>query len=319
MNGGINNIQAMLDQRKSELVISNISESFGEYALSEEASVIREKINNIVLSGNCSIVEMNDIITDIRESNLSENTQRILVKKIFEAYSVNDVEEMIVEESITLLGTTKFDGDPAKNAEYISLLREMDKFVSHIVDLLDADFDIANDILKLFENHAKKDKTKEDIQKLLSDCLNRFDAGNKKYNKNLYKDYYEKFVKFNRISKSFNNRYSKITMAEKKVIDEKFDKILATLYGDIVKDWFYFQEFGNQTPKSDRFQQAFLKIKEIDRDSAVNLSQRVVNPLYNYIAKCWSNTVQNINYMRRILGIELEDTTKWKIIHKLFK
>ena len=315
----IDNIQAMLDQRKSELAISSVSESFGEYALSEEANAIREKINNIVISGNCSIVEMNDIITDIRESNLSENTQRILVKKIFEAYSANDVEDIVVEESITLLDNTKFDGDPAKNAEYISLLREMDKFVSHIVDLLDADFDIANDILKLFEDHAKKDKTKEDIQKLLSDCLNRFDAGNKKYNKNLYKEYYEKFVKFNRISKSFNNRYSKITMAEKKVIDEKFDKILATLYGDMVRDWFYFEAFGNKSPKSDRFQQAFLKIKDIDRDSAVNLSQRVINPLYNYIAKCWSNTVQNVNYMRRILGIELEDTAKWKIVHKLFK
>ena len=319
MNNTVSNVQVMLDQRKSELAISSVSESFGEYALSEEAVTIREKINNVVLSGNCSIVEMNDIITEIRESNLSENTQRILVKKIFEAYSTNDVEEMIVEESITLLGTTKFDGDPAQNAEYIALLKEMDKFVSHIVDLLDADFDIADDILKLFEAHAKKDKSKEDVQKLLSDCLNRFDSGNKKYNKNLYKEYYEKFVKFNRISKSFNNRYSKITMAEKKVIDEKFDKILATLYGDIVRDWFHFQAFGNKTPKSDRFQQAFLKIKEIDRDSAINLSQRVINPLYSYIAKCWSNTVQNVNYMRRILGIELEDTAKWKIVHKLFK
>jgi len=307
-------VRAMLEQKQ----ISNISESFGDYALSEDAQAIRSRINDIVTKGSCSIVEMNEVITSIKDSNLSESTQRFLVKKIFNIFNEADEEEF-VEEGIALLGNTKFDGDPVKNAEYIALLKEMDKFVAHLVDLLDADFDIADDILNILETSAKSAKNKEDIDKCISNCLNRFDAGNKKYNQDLYKEYYQKFVKFNRIGKSFNNRYSKITMAEKKIIDEKFDKILGTLYGDIIRDWFKFEAFNNDTPKTDKLNAAWLKLKEIDRDKTVELSNRILNPMYNYLAKSWSQTVNNVNYMRKILGIELEDTIKWKIVHKLYK
>ena len=307
-------VRAMLEQKQ----ISTISESFGDYALSEDAQSIRSRINDIVAQGSCSITEMNEIITSIKDSNLSESTQRILVKKIFNIFNEADEEEFI-EEGIAMLGNTKFDGDPVKNAEYIALLKEMDKFVAHLVDLLDADFEIADDILKILETSAKSAKNKEDIDKCISNCLNRFDAGNKKYNQDLYKEYYQKFVKFNKIGRSFNNRYSKITMAEKKIIDEKFDKILGTLYGDIIRDWFKFEAFNNTTPKTDKLNAAWLKLKEVDRDKTVELSNRILNPMYNYLAKSWSQTVNNINYMRRILGIELEDTVKWKIVHKLYK
>ena len=108
-------------------------------------------------------------------------------------------------------------------------------------------------------------------------------------------------------------------MAEKKIIDEKFDKILGNLYTGIVRDWFFFKQFGNKCPKTERLNEAYTKLKEVDRDSAIILAQRVINPMYNYIAKCWSNTVNNVGYMRRILGIELEGSAKWKIVHKIFK
>lgn len=313
-------VQAMLEQRKESINVSNIAESFGDYALNENTVIIRNKINGIIDKGYCSLSEMNDIISDIRESNLSEISQRHLVRKIFEAYSSPELrDEEIVEEGITLLGSTKFDGDPVKNNEYISLLKEMDKFVAHLVDLVESDFEIADDILKILEDGAKSAKKKEDLEKILSNCLNRFDIGNKKYDQSKYKEYYDKFLKFNKISRSFNNRYSKITMSEKKIIDNKFDKIISSLYGDIVKDWFKFEQFGNTTPKTEKLNEAYLKIKDIDRDSAINISNRVINPMYNYIAKCWSQTINNINYLRRILGIELEGTAKWKIVHKIFK
>ena len=195
----------------------------------------------------------------------------------------------------------------------------MDKFVAHLVDLLDADFDIADDILKILESTAKSGKNKEDIDKCISNCLNRFDAGNKKYNQNLYKEYYKKFVKFNRIGRTFNNRYSKITMAEKKIIDEKFDKILGSLYEDKIREWFKFEAFNNDTPKTEKLNNAWLKIKEIDRDKGIELGSRILNPMYNYLARSWSQTVNNVNYMRKILGIEVEDTIKWKIVHAIFK
>ena len=78
-----------------------------------------------------------------------------------------------------------------------------------------------------------------------------------------------------------------------------FDKILGTLYGDIIRDWFKFEAFNNTTPKTDKLNAAWLKLKEIDRDKTIELSNRILNPMYNYLAKSWSQTVNNINYMRR--------------------
>ena len=190
MNENISkSVKAMLEQRKEQIAITNVSESFGEYALSENASRIRNKINELIKSESCSLIEMNDIITDIRESNFSETTQRILVKKIFDVYNESDSSEEILDENIDLIGSLRFDGDPVKNAEYIALLREMEKFVSHIVDLLESDFELADDLLEILEDHAKKDKKKEDLDRCLSACLNRIDRGNKKFDSNLYKEY----------------------------------------------------------------------------------------------------------------------------------
>ena len=316
-------VQAMLEQRKSEIINSSIivSESFGDYALSEEAASIRARVNEIHESGTCSLEDMNEVITMIRESNLSTAAQKNIIGKVFEMWNTYNIESEVVEEGIFGLGnsTNRFDGDPAKNAEYIALLNEMDAFITYMVDVMEGDFAVADDILKLFEDAAKKAKKKEDLDKLLSACLNRMDKGNTTYNSATYKKYYDLYVKFNRLSRSFNNRYSKITMAEKKVVDSKFDQILEKLSTGMVRDWFVFQEIGNETPKTDRLNEAYLKLKEVDRDSAVNIANRIINTMYKVISSSWSQTVGNVRYMRKILGIELEVTTNWKIVHKIFK
>lgn len=314
-------VQAMLEQRKSE--ISNctvISESFGDYALSEDATNIRAKVNQIHENGTCSLEEMNEIITMVRESNLSLASQKNIVSKVYEMWS-NSMDETAVTEGIFNLGnsTNRFDGDPAKNAEYIKLLNDMEAFITYMVDVMEGDFAVADDILKLFEDTAKKAKKKEDIEKLLSSCLNRMDKGNTVYNSSTYRKYYDLYLKFNKLSKSFNNRYSKITMAEKKAVDSKLDQILEKLSSGLIKDWFEFEDIGNKTPKTDRLNDAFLKIKEVDRDSAVNLSNRIISTLYKVLANSWGQTIGNVRYMRKILGIELEGTAKWKIVHKIFK
>lgn len=314
-------VQSMLEQRKSEIINSDIivSESFGDYALSEDAVNIRSKVNKIQESGNCSLDDMNEVITMVRESNLSIAAQKNIVSKVFEMWNASETE--VVEEGIFNLGNSanRFDGDPAKNAEYIALLNEMDAFITYMVDVMEGDFAVADDILKLFEDAAKKAKKKEDLDKLLSSCLNRMDKGNTTYNSATYKKYYDLYVKFNRLSKSFNNRYSKITMTEKKVVDAKFDQILEKLSTGMVRDWFVFQEIGNETPKTDRLNEAYLKLKEVDRDTAVNIANRIINTMYKVISSSWSQTVGNVRYMRKILGIELEGTAKWKIVHKIFK
>lgn len=315
-------VQAMLEQRKSEIINSSsiIYESFGDYALSEDATNIRNRVNEIQENGTCSLEDMNEVITMVRESNLSIAAQKNIVSKIFEMWNT-PTETEIVEEGILGLGnsTNRFDGDPTKNAEYIALLNEMDAFITYMVDVMEGDFAVADDILKLFENAAKKAKKKEDLDKLLSACLNRMDKGNTTYNSATYKNYYDLYVKFNRLSRSFNNRYSKITMAEKKVVDAKFDQILEKLSTGMVRDWFVFTEIGNKTPKTDRLNEAYLKLKEVDRDTAVNIANRIVNTMYKVISSSWSQTVGNVRYMRKILGIELEGTAKWKIVHKIFK
>lgn len=314
-------VQAMLEQRKSE--ISNcaaISESFADYVLSEDATNIRIKVNQIQENGTCSLEEMNEIITMVRESNLSISTQKNIVSKVYEMWS-NSMDETAVTEGIFNFGnsTNRFDGDPVKNAEYIKLLNDMEAFITYMVDVMEGDFAVADDILKLFEDTAKKAKKKEDIEKLLSSCLNRMDKGNTVYNSSTYRKYYDLYLKFNKLSKSFNNRYSKITMAEKKAVDSKLDQILEKLSSGLIKDWFEFEDIGNKTPKTDRLNDAFLKIKEVDRDSAVNLSNRIISTLYKVLANSWGQTIGNVRYMRKILGIELEGTAKWKIVHKIFK
>ena len=73
MNSNVSkSVLAMLEQKQN----STLYESFGDYAISEDANIIRTKINELVSKGSCSISEMNEIIIGIKESNLSESTQR---------------------------------------------------------------------------------------------------------------------------------------------------------------------------------------------------------------------------------------------------
>lgn len=295
-----------------------LAESFGEYVLSEDAVAIRGKINEFEANGASSLVEMCNIISMVNESGLSQDTQRILVSKVMTAYN-EAVNDEAVTEGLFNMGSHQFDGDPVKNKEYIAMLNEMEKFISYMVDLLEADFALGDDILKIIEDAAKNAKGKEDVQKCLSTCLNRLDKGNTMYDSNTYAQHLDKLHKFQRLSRSFNNKYSKITMSEKKAMDAKFDKILSEISKKNIYDWFKFQDIGNDNPKYQRLFAAYEKLKDIDRDATLELTGRVINPTLNYLATTWTRSVNNVRYMRRILGIEREGSLRWKIVHKLFK
>lgn len=314
-------IQEMISARRGSV---SVLESFGNYVLNEEVSEIRSELSRIEESGSFSISDITSIMNRINESGADEFTKLLVLEKTFYVFSecnkeFDSVEESVYESVNLGLDTIKFNGDPAKNEEYIALLRETERFVAYSVELMDADFALADDVLVILENVVKNGKDSSAIKKGISDCLNRFDKGNLKYDSDRFKKYYDNFKVFQKKNRTFNNRYSKITMKEKKIIDERLDKVLLGLYQGGIKDWFVFQQFGNKAVKMERMVKVFESLKEIDRDSGLECLERIINPLINYIARSWSATVNNVNYIRKILGIELEDTTRWKIVHKILK
>lgn len=296
-------------------------EYLGESVINEEAKSIKDKLYMYKESGNFDSSKLADLILSLNESLIDESTKKILIESIMVDFincNSSNIDIEAVSESFSL-PKLKFDGNSEANKEFIDILDEINKFLEYNADVVDEDFNMAENILKCIENHAKSAKDASDIKKCISDCLNILDKGNSKFEKEKYEKFSNTYKKFFRLRNSFNNKYSKITMLEKEKIDAKLDQLLTSLYNSKVKDWFYFEQYKNKCVNTDRLNKAYVTLKEIDRDSAVELSERIINPLYSYLAKCWSAEVRSVMSIRSLLDIEIKDTLKWKIVHKIFK
>lgn len=299
---------------------SNVSNTLFEFALNEEANFIQDNIDE--LKESCGIDDLINMLYIIKEANIEDHSKRILVESLYNAYYYGDESnsDSVIESAFNFsLTTPQFTGDPVKNKEYIAFLKEIEGLANFLVQLFRNKHKLMNDITDVIDEGGKNSKTSEDIKKVLNKCLNLMDKYNNDFDMKTYQNYIDKLKKFKQLSNTFNNKYSKVTMAEKEVIDAKIDELIDHIGNNYIMDYIQFSDLKNDTPQFDRLYKGWCAMKEIDRDGAVQISDRIINPLLAWFYQNWRDCINNLYYLRSLLGIKLKNTNKWKIVHILLK
>lgn len=298
-----------------------ISNTLFEFALHNEANSISLNIEELRESG-CNIDDLINMLYMIKECNIEDHSKRILVESLYNAYYDGDISnsESIQEAAFDFkLTSPQFTGDPAKNAEYIAFLKEMEGLANFLIQLFKNKHKLMNDITDIIDEGGKSAKNSEDVKKVLNKCLILIDKYNNSFDSKTYNSYMGKLSKFKSLSKTFNNKYSKITMKEKEVVDAKLDQLIEHIGSNYIMDYVKFSDLNNDTPQFARIVKGWEALREIDRDLAGQIAGRVVNPLMGWFYQAWRDAIGNLYYLRNLLGIRLKNTNKWKIVHAFLK
>lgn len=298
----------------------SISSTLFESVLNEEANFIQDNITD--LRETCTIDDLINVLYTIREANIEDRSKRALVESLYNTYYYGDtsISEAVTESAFNFSFTTpQFTGDPAKNAEYIAFLKEMEGLANFLVKLFRDKHKLMNDITDIIDEGGKNAQTSEDVKKILNKCLNTLDKYNSDLDKKTWQSYMQKLSKFKNLSNTFNNKYSKITMAEKEVIDAKIDELINHIGTNYIMDYVRFTDTNNDTPQYDRLVKGWTALKDVDRDAACELVSRIINPLLQWLYQSWRECIGNLYYLRGLLGLNLKNTNKWKIVHALLK
>lgn len=298
----------------------SISSTLFESVLNEEANFIQENIAD--LREACTIDDLINVLYTIKEANIEDRSKRALVESLYDIYHYGDtsISEAVTEAAFNFSFTTpQFTGDPTKNAEYIAFLKEMEGLANFLVQLFRNKHKLMNEITDVIDEGGKNAQTSEDVKKVLNKCLNLMDEYNNDIDQKTWQSYMQKLSKFKKLSNTFNNKYSKITMAEKEVIDAKIDELINHIGTNYIMDYVKFAELNNDTPQFDRLLKGWEALKEVDRDMGCNIASRVINPLLGWLYQGWRECIGNLYYLRGLLGLKLKNTNRWKIVHALLK
>ena len=289
-------------------IYGRINESYGfvNEAVYNDPQVvnIRKQINESEITTCSEAISFMNEVADI----INETTELTEIQK---QYLFEKASEKVVLE---------FQGNPDKNQEFIDLLNALDDYITLCFEGIEEYDNVIRKYGKLIndlESKIKKEGTagsknlellKKIIDDLKKDVNNLEEESKKKFKgKNLMKTYDQLKNK----AKSFNNKYSQITMEGKKKFVEKYTSIL-NKYLDFVEPW------ANGGKEGDDILDSVNNLKIIDNTFA--------STLYNCIISAMDTTVRvyeiqrdNLIYIFRILKIEKEDSFMYKLVNRVLK
>lgn len=265
---------------------------------------IRKQINESEITS-CSeaISFMNNIAETISENTtLSENQKQYL----FEQAS----QKVVLE----------FQGNPDKNQEFIDLLNALDDYITICFEHIE-DYDKVlrkyGKIIGDLENKIKKEgatgsknltalkKITDDLKKDVAD-INE-EVNSKLKGKNLFKTYDQLKSK----ARSFNNKYSQITMEGKKKFVEKYTSSL-NKYLDFIRPWAKGGKEGDDILKSAK------NLTMID-ETLGTITYNLMLAIMDSVVKTYNVQRSNLIVIFRILKIEKEDSFMYKLVNKVLK
>ena len=294
--------------KEKSIVENYIDNNFLENCLTEEGIELHKKASSIK-NEDCNWDKLCEMFEYISNSSLSDYSKLNIMKEAVNSMkrqtNYDDEHFGFVSESVIL----EYQGNPDKNKEFIECLKDLEQLlqffldsISHLDSSLQKLGNIAKDIIK----SPKKYKDK------LEECRNTV----KEYNL-----WYEKAHKningqvtwgqFNKKIRKFNNKYSEVTMEEKKKLDLKLVSFVKDI-DKIVTPW---AKDGNKIKEAVK---NIEKLEELDKDY-VKTYYNIFDNFYDILLKEANATMSDISYTRKNLGIERENTFVYKAINKLLK
>jgi hypothetical protein len=223
-------------------------------------------------------------------------------------YGVNENSISLYESDETLL---EFKGNDVKNQEFIDFLEEIEEICNFNLVKIRKLADYSEKIL----NNAKA-IAKSGSAKMFSENIDKSREYAGEYNE--WKDKAGRkinaplsFNKFTRSSRSFNNKYSNVTMEEKKKLDAKLRKFEKEIR-KLAEPW------TNDGEKMDEMCNIADDLYNIDKNYYDVFIRNFVdlNKLFIYEVNA---TLDDIGYAYNVLNIKKEKSFLYKAINKIIK
>lgn len=291
---------------EKSVITDYIDNSFLESVMNETAIQLKEKIN--VLSEFSEYEDFSSVVESIMQSDIPVPSKILLMKEtidnVFLTSSMNESDN-ILDESVLL----EYSGNDAKNKEFIAILNELEELLSAYIKTLEKLDESMTKLEGLQEAIIKKPASFKDNLEKARNIIEEFND----FHKNLFKKLNGKVTWNGFISKSkkFNNKYSEITMEEKKKLHAKLKTYIEKII-NLMDPW---SKGGKEVNKvTDNFD----KMKVIDKDY-YNSFFNIFCSFYNTAFKEAQYTLNDIYYAMKILNIEREKSLMYKIIQAVFK
>lgn len=308
--GGRSNSQNKVDKTLEMY----IEESFLDSIYNENVSAIHDKIIYHNESSQSTFDFIKSIISESEEKGLSENSKDFITRRLLESMGVSyDIVEAVTEDAIPLDESTEaileFQGNPEKNKEFISILKDLEDLCNYNYERIKR---LADDMDKLDKDadEAIKDPKKfKEILERARQYIQDFNEWYRKASKTINAPV--TFKNFQSKIKKFNNKYSEITMDEKKKLRDKLLKIAKDIDA-MIEPW------AKGGKRIDAFKEKLTKLSVIDKDYFDKFNKYAWDN-YDYFFSEYKYTFDDIAIICKYLNIERENTVMYKIVNKLFK
>jgi hypothetical protein len=319
-------IAMLFDNTNEEALAENagakyIEETFGQIILDEKAVAIKQEL---IESIELVLFDMNDtvdFINRIAEAGFSRNTNEMLVEMVYEAFLISGQEPENINEASALL---EYAGNEEKNKQFVKSLKQLEQYIVDFHDYGVQAFAVGDEFIKIMEPLKKlkdDDKGRKEaaaignrIQNALDNYNGRIKDGNDKFS-----EHYRNFAEFKRLAKKFNNKFSNITINDKKALDKKLDELInATLTNPKIKAWVQLEQ-RQPTPQYDKLVALFDDFKRVDRQTALKILNETINPYLQYQWSVLRQVIGFTNYVRKLIGSENDKKLSYKIVNKILK
>lgn len=315
----------LFDNTNEEALAENagakyIEENFGQLILDPRAVSIKQELIESIDSGLFDMNDTVDFINRIAECNFARNTNEMLVEMVYEAFLLSGQEPENIAEASALL---EYAGNEEKNKQFVKSLKQLEQYIVDFHDYGVQAFAVGDQMLKLMEP-LKKLKDDDKGRKEAAAIGNRIQNLIDKYNNDLGKDgkfdeHYRNFAEFKRLARKFNNKFSNITINDKKALDKKLDELInATLTNPKVKAWVKLEQ-NQKTPQYDKMVELFDEFKRVDRQTALKILNETINPYLQYQWNVLRRVIGFTNYVRSLIGANNDKKLTYKIVNKVLK
>lgn len=295
---------------------SYIESGFLSSFLHEDTDSITKTITNLQLKDSINEGDVCDALINVQMADIGSQAKLEAMQTIVNIYA-ESVEMDEINESSALL---EYAGNPEKNKALIKLMSEMESRLQDYYNEIDFVITALDEIAAIIKREAAKG-SKANAKDAAFKVKSVYDKVDKKLsspeNKEYIKKYNITFSALKNVCKSFGVKFNDVVMEDKKAFDKKLDAAVKK-----VKDN---KKFTRWLPASNNTTEAItefnkdLNTLEVDNGDAVGQIVKYVQPVYGYAYNIMMGYIYNINYLRRILGLEKEDTVFYKVLNKIIK
>ena len=294
-----------------------IESSFLESVLNESAYELSTKINSF--NGDNKFEFFRSVSESIEQSELEESTKSILLSTLCNSLQENKTFNIDALDEAALDSILEFKGNESKNEAFKECLKDLEALLTYFISVIEKGLGYMDQILALSKKAKNSPKEFKKCVDEMDKFADEFVSWKKQASKSICGSVTWKT--FASQIKKFNNKYSEITMEEKKALSAKVEKMIDKVF-KICTPWYDMKRNGKLLPgssaKYEELRTVYKELEKIDKSYANSVND-IFTDFDKYIGSEINPTLNDMFYVMTALNIKFEESWRFKLVNKVLK